>query len=260
MQALAKDYLLGSQRPDGSWGSGDPFVCSRALYALHDDMPEDTLLRGLKYLEGCQEPDGHFSPKTKVYSDASNTAYTLIVLNKFDYGKASLPVTRGIMWLLEDQNEDGSWGPNTHKKAFTTTFCLRALHTFYLSGINRFARGLDFSLEYLKGLSFEEEPVSHVYAPVLNMKRIGYLDDVIKDKFIEYAWMATRDSIGDGRVADAASLLGALKALEEPDISSVIEEWIPAAQNDDGGFGKVYGDPSEPGPTALVILALNDRL
>ncbi|HTX43564.1 MAG TPA: hypothetical protein VMC61_02455, partial [Methanocella sp.] len=43
MASGARDYLIGSQRPDGSWGSGDPFVCARALYALRDGMPRDTL-------------------------------------------------------------------------------------------------------------------------------------------------------------------------------------------------------------------------
>ncbi len=260
LQALAAEYLCRSQLPDGSWGSGEPFVCARAMLALHGRMPEDTLVRGLKHLESTQEPDGHFGRKAGTYTDAANTAYTMIALNRFDYGKASLPISRGIMWLLESQNEDGSWGPNARKKGFTTTLCLRALHTFYLSGIHRFAKGLDYSLEYVKALRFEAEPVTHVYGPVLNLMRIGYLDDVIKEKFVEYSWTAARDSIDDGRVSDAASLLGTLKALEEEDISPVIEEWLPAVQNDDGGFGKTIGTPSDPGTTALVLLAFSNRL
>lgn len=259
-KALASEYLMKAQLPDGSWGSGDPFVCARALLALREHMPDDVLVKGLGYLEGMQEPDGHFKRKTSRYSDASNTACTMVVLNKFDYGKASLPITRGIMWLIENQNYDGSWGPNSSKKAFTTTLCLRALHTFYLSGINRFARGLDFSLDYMGKLKFVEEPVSHIYAPILNLKRIGYLDDPLKEKFLEYAWNAARDSIADGRVADAAYLLGTLKALEEADISTVIEEWLPAVQNNDGGFGKEVAAASDAGTTALVSLALSNML
>lgn len=259
-QPAAVDYLIKAQLPDGSWGSGDPLVCARALLALRGRMPDDTMVRGLKYLEGMQDSDGHFRRKTDTYSDASNTAYTMVILNRFDYGKASLPVSRGIIWLLESQNEDGSWGPNARKKAFTTTLCLRALHTFYLSGISRFAKGLDYSMEYVKYLSFEDEPVSHVYAPVLNLMRIGYLDDIIREKFIEYTWDAAPESIDDGRISDAASLLGTLKALEEQDISPVLEEWLPAIQNDDGGFGQVMGAPSDPGTTALVTLAFLNML
>lgn len=260
MLALEKEFLIESQLSDGSWGSGDPLVCARILYALREGIPENTLIRGLKYLEGCQEPDGRFAQKTKMYSDASNTAYTLVVLNKFDYGKASLPVSRGIMWLLENQNEDGSWGPNIHKKAYTTTLCLRALYTYYLSGINRFSKGLDFSLKYLETKSFADEPISHIYAPILNLKRIGYLEAGLKEKFIDYAWTAVRDAIADGSVDDAAFMLGTLKALGEEDISSIIEEWLAAARNDDGSYGKVPLSPGDPGTTALAILALTDKL
>ena len=50
------------------------------------------------------------------------------------------------------------------------------------------------------------------------------------------------------------------RALEEEDIASVIEEWLPAVQNDDGGFGKAVDTPSDPGTTALVLLAFSNRL
>jgi prenyltransferase beta subunit len=258
MDALsrARSYLIGAQLPGGSWGDGDPFVCARAMYALHDSMPDDTLIRGLKYLENCQEPDGRFLPKTKMYSDATSTAYTLIVLNKFDYGKASLPISRGILWLLENQNDDGSWGANKAKKAYTTTFCLRALYTFYLSGIKRYARGLDFALKYVEGREFFNEPVSHVYAPVANLKRIGMLDEALESKFVEYAVSAAERSVSEGHVADAAYILGTLKALGEREISPVIEEWLVAAQNDDGGFGKELDSPSDPNWTALVAISI----
>jgi len=258
--ARAREFLIRSQLPDGSWGSGDPFVCARALYALHGDMPEDTLIRGLRYMESCQEPGGSFHPKTKMYSAATSTAYSLIVLNKFDYGKASLPVSRGILWLLESQGEDGSWGVNKKKKAYTTTFCLRALYTFYLSGINRYAKGLGFALAYLEGLDFYNEPTSHVYAPVVNLKRIGRLDAGMENKFLEYAGTKATEAIDGGCVSDAAYILGALKALGEPEMAPIVEEWLAATQNDDGGFGKDLAAPSDPSWTALVALATANKL
>jgi|GEM_PF-4045188 len=256
----AREYLVKTQCGDGSWGSGDPFVCARAMYALLGGMPDETLVKGLRYLEDSQAPDGHFSPKTKMYSDASNTAYALIVLNRFDYGKASLPVSRGILWLLENQNEDGSWGVNKKKKAFTTTLCLRSLYTFYLSGLARFSKGLNFSQDYLMCLGFADEPVSHVYAPILNLKRIGYLDVAIEKKFLGYASDAARGAVASGNVADAAYLLGTLKALDEGDVSAMLGEWLATTQYDDGGFGNKLGDASGPSWTALAVLALENRL
>jgi hypothetical protein len=256
----AKAFLIKSQADDGSWGSGDPLVCARAMYALLDDLPEDALIKGLKYLEGCQAQDGHFSARTKMYTDASNTAYTLIVLNKFDYGKASLPVSKGILWLLENQGDDGSWGSNTRKKAYTTTLCLRALHTFYLSGIARFARGVDFSLHYVENLDLDSEPVSHIYAPFLNLKRIGYLDKALEERFIDHAMDASKKAVDEGQVADAAYLLGTLKVMGETEISTILEEWLDAVPARDGGFGKDLSSPSEPNWTALTVLAMSGRL
>ncbi len=258
--ARARTYLIRAQLPDGSWSSGDPFVCARAMYALHANMPEDTLIGGLRYLEGCQGPDGRFQQKTRMYSDAAGTAYSLIVLNKFDYGKASLPVSRGILWLLESQNEDGSWGANKSKKAYTTTFCLRALHTFYLNGIARFAKGLDYALKYMEGLDLYKEPVSHIYAPVLNLKRMGVLEKELEDSFVGCAVLAIQQSVDDGRVSDAAYILGTLKALGEQEMTPVIEEWLEAVQNEDGGFGKDLASPSDPNWTALVVLASANKL
>ena len=258
--SLAREYLLRSQEPDGSWASGDPLVCARALYALQDGAPDEVFILGLKYLEGTQAPDGHFSGRTGMYSDASNTAYSLIVLNRFDYGKASLPISRGILWLLENQCEDGSWGSNRIKKAYTTTLCLRALHTFYLSGIARFARGLGFSLQYVEKLDLAAEPVSHIYAPILNLKRIGYLDETLESRFIDHAVGASKKAVDGGEVADAAYLLGTLKALGESEVSPILEDWLASVQSDGGGFGKDLASPPAPNWTALAVLALTGRL
>jgi hypothetical protein len=260
MLSRARAFLIKSQNSDGSWDSGDPLVCARALYALWDDVQDDAVTAGLKYLEGCQAGDGRFPAHTKMYSDASNTAYSLIVMNKFDYGKASLPVSRGILWLLENQCADGSWGSNNKKKAYTTTLCLRALHTFYLSGIARFARGLDFSLQYVEKLDLASEPVSHIYAPFLNLKRIGYLDETLERLFVDYAVGASKKAVDGGDVADAAYLLGTLKALGESEISAILEDWLVSAQADGGGFGKDLRSPPVPNWTALAVLALTGRL
>jgi squalene cyclase len=260
--ADAGEYLVSVQNEDGSWGAGDPLVCARALYALQAiEGNEDALLSGLKFLENSQASDGHFPAKSKMYSDAANTAYTLVVLNRFDYGKASLPVTRGIIWLLEHQAEDGSWGgSNTHKRAYTTALCLRALNTYYMSGIERFAKGLAYVIESIKQMDFYSEPISHVYAPVLHLKRIDYLDEVIESRFLDYALNTLGDAIDEGRVADVAYLLGTLNAMNETEMSEIAAEWMETAQNEDGGFGKDLQSGSDPNWTALAILAMRNKL
>ena len=256
------EYLVSAQNSDGSWGAGDPLVCARALYAIMETGGnEEALAAGLGFLEDSQSREGFFPSKSKMYSEAANTAYALIVLNKFDYGKASLPVSRGIIWLLEHQDEDGSWGGNNkHKRAYTTALCLRALHTFYLSGIARFEKGLTYLHERLDKTDFAAEPVSHVYAPILHLQRIGYLGDALKNRFIEYSLPALTGAISDGQVADVAYLLGTLNALGEKEISAIAAEWLETAQNEDGGFGKDLSSGSDPNWSALVVLSLRNKL
>ncbi|HEY3422917.1 MAG TPA: prenyltransferase/squalene oxidase repeat-containing protein [Methanocellaceae archaeon] len=256
------EYLVSAQNSDGSWGAGDPFVCARVLYAIKEmGGNEGTLSTGLGFLENSQASDGHFPLKSKMYSDAANTAYALIVLNQFDYGKASISVSRGIIWLLEHQDADGSWGGNNkHKRAYTTALCLRALHTFYLSGIARFDRGLDYVIERVNGMDFAAEPVSHVYAPILHLQRIGYLDDALKSRFIDYSMPALKSAIADGQVADVAYLTGTLNALGEKEISATAAGWLVTTQKEDGGYGKDTSSDSDPNWSALVILSLRNKL
>lgn len=256
------EYLVSVQNSDGSWGAGDPLVCARALYAIKETGGnEEALAAGLRYLEESQSRDGSFPSKSKMYSEAANTAYALIVLNKFDYGKASLPVSRGIIWLLEHQDEDGSWGgSNKHKRAYTTALCLRALHTFYLSGLARFEKGLSYVTEKINKTDFATEPVSHVYAPILHLHRIGYLDDALRNRFIEYSLPALEGAIAGSQVADVAYLLGTLNALGEKEISAIAAEWLETTQNEDGGFGKDISSGSDPNWSALAVLSLRNKL
>lgn len=256
------EYLVSAQNGDGSWGAGDPLVCARALSAIKEMAGnEEALAAGLGFLENSQSNDGHFPSKSKMYSDAANTAYALIVLNKFDYGKASLPVSRGILWILEHQDADGSWGgDNKHKRAYTTALCLRALHTFYLSGIARFEKGLSYVLARVNKMDFADEPVSHVYAPILHLQRIGYLDNTLRARFIDHSLPALKGAIAGGQAADVAYLLGTLNALGEKELSAIAAEWLETAQNEDGGFGKDLSSGSDPNWSALVVLSMRNKL
>lgn len=256
------EYLVSAQNSDGSWGVGDPLVCARALYAIKAMAGnEEAMAAGLDFLVNSQSHEGYFPSKSKMYSDAANTAYALIVLNKFDYGKASLPVSRGIIWLLEHQDTDGSWGGNNkHKRAYTTALCLRALHTFYLSGIARFEKGLSYVIDRVNKTDFATEPVSHVYAPILHLQRIGYLDNALERRFIDYSLPALKGALAGGQVADVAYLLGTLNALDETEISATAAEWLVTTQKEDGGFGKDISSGSDPNWSALVILSMRNQL
>jgi len=238
-------------------------VCARALYALSgDESSEETINRGLYNLERCQAPDGSFPARAGgIYTDAAGTAYTLIVLNNFHYSKASLIVSRGIMWLLEHQGPDGSWrGRNARKNAYTTSLCLRAMHTYYLSGLSWYRAGLIHLLEQLSDPRFWDEPVSHVYAPVLNLQRIGLMTDELRKSFVEFARERVNTAIVAGQIADVAYLRGTLAAIGEQETLTQYTEYLENSQNADGGFGKDKDRNSDPNWTALVMLALSNRL
>jgi prenyltransferase beta subunit len=258
----AAGYLAKAQHMDGSWDAGDPFVCARAALALQAaDGPELARDTGVSYLERLQEPDGRFPGKTGMYTDAACTAYVLVVLNRFSYSKASLPVSRGLLWLLERQNEDGSWsGRNATKNAYTTSICLRALHTYYLYGLAKYRRGAEHVLAYVSGEGFFAEPVSHVYAPVLNLQRIGLLPGTIRDAFVAFAAERADIAMKGGQTAEVAYLAGTLAALGEKGLYGQCSAWLAGVQNSDGGFGKDTKSESDPNWAALAVLALADRL
>jgi hypothetical protein len=258
----ASAYLARAQKPDGSWCDGDPFICARACAALQAcDDQERARGIGVSYLERLQADDGHFPAKSGMYTDVACTAYALVVMNRYNYSKASLPVSRGILWLLEHEGADGSWsGRNTTKNAYTTSLSLRALYTFYLSGLAKYRLGVGHVLELVQAPGFFDEPVSHVYGPVLNLKRIDQLPLAVEARFLKYAVAHVDKAISDGQISDVAYIAGTLGAIGENTLRTKCVEWLRTARNKDGGFGKEKGTASDPNGTALIVLALANRL
>jgi hypothetical protein len=258
----AAAYLAKTQHSDGAWGDGDPFVCTRVCAAMEAcDNQEPVKDAGIGYLEKCQAEDGRFPGKSGMYTDAACTAYALVVLNRYNYSKASLPVSRGILWLLEHQNPDGPWsGRNATKNAYTTSLCLRALYTYYLSGLTKYRLGVGHVLERMEAPGFFDEPVSHVYGPVLNLKRIDQLPLPLEAGFLKYAVTHADKAISTGQVANVAYLAGTLGAVGEHTLQTKCVEWLRTVRNKDGGYGKEKGVASDPNWTALVVLAVTNRL
>ncbi len=259
---LAVKYLEGTQNSDGSWDAGDPLVCGRAIVALSGQCSSEAIIdRGIAYLEGCQLPDGHFPAKTAMYTDAASTAYSLVALNHFHYSKVSLPVSHGLIWLLETQQPDGSWnGRNVTKNAYTTSLCLRALHTYYLSGLLKYRKGVAHVQQKLAEPGFFDEPISHVYAPVLNLRRIDQLTPDVQDAFTGFASRHMTLSMEAGEIADIAYLCGTLGAIGESELYGKCARWLQSAGRADGGFGKDTRSESDPNWTALVLLSLGNKL
>ncbi|HMO64571.1 MAG TPA: prenyltransferase/squalene oxidase repeat-containing protein, partial [Verrucomicrobiota bacterium] len=121
----ALDYIRRSQEEDGSffgrWGVNyvyGTWQVLRGLAALGYDMSEPWLLRARDWLESVQRADGGWGERCNTYDDpvfkgqgpstASQTAWAVMGLCTF--GEPRRPsLLRGIQYLAETQNADGSW-------------------------------------------------------------------------------------------------------------------------------------------------------
>jgi squalene-hopene/tetraprenyl-beta-curcumene cyclase len=125
-------YLLGEQRPDGSWwgrwgvnhvyGTG---AVLPALRAAGEDMRAPHVRRAVDWLARVQNDDGGWGERIDSYRDpawvgrgestASQTAWALMGLLAADPGHPA--IDGGVRWLLHHQDPDGEW----QEDAFTGT-------------------------------------------------------------------------------------------------------------------------------------------
>jgi squalene-hopene/tetraprenyl-beta-curcumene cyclase len=121
----ALEYLRQQQEPDGTWYGrwGVNYIYGtwqvlRGLQTLGMNMHQDWLLKAREWYESVQHEDGGWGERGNTYDDpvfkgqgpstASQSAWAVMALCTFgDPDRPSL--RRGIEYLVNTQNEDGSW-------------------------------------------------------------------------------------------------------------------------------------------------------
>jgi len=126
--AKALDYLRSQQEEDGSWYGrwGVNYIYGtwqtlRGLRALKIDMNQPWILKARDWLESVQQVDGGWGEGCNTYEDpvfkgrgtstASQTAWAVMGLCAFDNPQRP-SVQRGIQYLIDRQESDGSWTEN----------------------------------------------------------------------------------------------------------------------------------------------------
>jgi squalene-hopene/tetraprenyl-beta-curcumene cyclase len=117
-------WLLKAQEPDGSWygrwGANHVYGTGAvvpALVAAGIRPGAACVRRAVAWLEAHQNDDGGWGEDMRSYDDpawvgrgastASQTAWALIAL--VAAGERSPAVERGVAWLVDHQNDDGTW-------------------------------------------------------------------------------------------------------------------------------------------------------
>jgi squalene-hopene/tetraprenyl-beta-curcumene cyclase len=142
----ALGFLRKTQEPDGSWWGrwGVNYLYGtwqvlRGLAAIGQDTREPWIARARDWLESCQNEDGGWGETCASYEDAklkgkgpstpSQTAWAVmgllaaLVPGEHPQRKS---IRRGIEWLIERQNADGSWSePATTGTGFPSVFYLK---------------------------------------------------------------------------------------------------------------------------------------
>ena len=218
---FASSYIVEHQNPDGGWPlipgeESDVEITAMAMQVLMLKgwgTGSSLIRRGVSYLIKHQKADGSWNGNT------AHTIFALIALTRAETDPDAR--LKGLKWIKEAQNEDGSWGREMYRPG----------NPLYTAAV----------LAGLGQLGFNKK-----FSPV--PKAADWLAGLIN---IDGGW-----SIGRGLRSDVLVTSWVLQAL--PLVYDINEQlvWLKQMQNEDGGFGKWKGEPSDPEITAYATLAL----
>ena len=219
---LAENYLLVSQNRDGGWPllpgeDSDVEVTALVMQALllqGHGSGWTVINRGMNFLIKKQRRDGSWS---------GNTAHTIFVLITLHLGQRDPEVReKGLTWLSEAQNVDGSWGKQLNQPG----------NVLYTGAV-------------LSGLRYLVTPK---YTPIAESS--DWLAEQI-NPVDGYGWSMKRGTKSD--VIATSWVLQGISLMYDVNLQLA---WLKQQQNQDNGFPLAEGKPSDPEITAYAILAL----
>lgn len=153
-------WLAVNQNEDGSWGNTKPAMTSLALlsYLAHGDTPASeefgtVVERGLRFLIGAQQDNGHFRGRDRHDYTQPIAAYALAEA----YGMTRTPQVReaaikAIERVVEGQNPAGSWdyrldASSDRNDISYAGWCVQALKAAEIAGLTRDVPGIKDAME-----------------------------------------------------------------------------------------------------------------
>lgn len=243
-------YLRATVRPDGSWAvTRDLEFTATALLTigLHESAgeggpagldlaPTEQWIRRFQMTEGfgptgCP-PGGWQWSKPSGWPGSLDTADGLRALAGFADGPGDENLRRGVRWLLEMQNADGSW----------SYFC-RNSRLPVDSPCSLMTAHAVTALQTAGGLTAADRPVARAADWLCRAQR--------PDGAVTTSWYV-------GLTAGTGSALAALARLGLADRPAAgrYRDWLLGHQNPDGGWGDGQGSPSSVEDTAWALLGL----
>lgn len=200
----ALGFLKRDQCADGSWYGrwGTNYIYGtwqvlRGLQCIGEDMRLPYICRAVAWLKNCQNADGGWGETLRSYEDpkykgigpstASQTAWALMGL--ISAGEVNSPeVARGIQYLLDTQEVDGTWSEELYTgTGFPRVFYLRYhfyRHYFPLMTLGMYARAkhqayqpVPRELEKSRSLQqFFKQP--RLYRKMARLRALTQLDEI----------------------------------------------------------------------------------
>ncbi len=226
--------------------------------------PYETIEQAASYIVKHQNVDGGWPLVPGGDSDVEITAIAMQALMLKGWGSGSSVIRRGVAHLIKNQKSNGSWNDNTAH----TIFAIIALKRAETNTDEQF-NGLQWLREVQKGSGSWGRGVRESGNPLYTGAVLSGLGQLgFNQKFSPVLkaadWLAGQINYDGGWSMQAglgsrSDVLVTSWVLQGLSIVYDIDEqlaWLKKMQNDDGGFGKWKGAPSDPEITAYAVLAL----